>query len=201
MHNFVIEKDYSSNALKIVYKLLSVYLCLCLCSFLFFGIYNFYIKKYVFPLKYKEFVYEYADYYGFERAFIFAVIKTESGFDEKAISKAGAIGLMQITEKTGEYIAKRLRINSYDLKDTRTNVQFGCYYIKYLYEKFNNMQTAMIAYNAGEGNVFSWLEDKNYSKDGKTLYRIPFVESREYIAKINKNFEKYKKLYKNILDK
>ena len=144
---------------------------------------------------------EYADYYGLDRALIFAVVKTESGFDENAKSKAGALGLMQITEKTADYIAQKLCVPNYNIMDVETNINFGCYYIKYLITRFNHLDTALIAYNAGEGNVSTWLTDKRYSDDGKSLKSTPYQESNEYIIKIHKNFEKYKKLYKKILDK
>ena len=58
-----------------------------------------------------------------------------------------------------------------------------------------------MAYNAGEGNVTEWLANKEYSKDGRNLTKIPFRESREYLEKIEKSLSNYKKLYKNILDK
>ncbi len=167
----------------------------------FFGLFYTYNKKYVYPLKYKELVFEYADYYGLERALVFAMIKTESSFDPNAVSRAGAVGLMQITNKTGKYIAQKLGVEKYDLKNDNDNINFGCYYIKYLYIRFKNMDTALVAYNAGEGNVTLWLMDNKLSKDGKTLNNIPFEESREYLNKIHKNFEKYKKLYNKILDK
>ena len=64
-----------------------------------------------------------------------------------------------------------------------------------------DMETALVAYNAGEGNVSKWLNDKNFSDDGKRLKNIPFKESREYITKIKENAKKYNKLYKKILDK
>ena len=108
---------------------------------------------------------------------------------------------MQITDKTAEYIAKKLGIEYYDVFNVDTNVNFGCFYLKYLYNRFNNMKTALVAYNAGEGNVALWLMDKSLSDDGKTLKEIPFLESREYLNKIEQNFAKYKKLYINILDK
>ena len=160
-----------------------------------------YNKKYVYPLKYKELVFEYADYYGLERALIFAVIKTESSFNPNAESKKGAVGLMQITKRTGEYIAQKLGVENYNLKNNDDNINFGCYYIKYLFARFKDMDTAIIAYNAGEGNVSLWLQNKDLSNDGKKLNSVPFKESRDYIEKIHKNFEKYKKLYNKILDK
>lgn len=186
---------------KIILKILTVILCTFWGFFTLLGISNCVAKAYLYPLKHKQTVFEIADVYGLDRTLIFAVIKVESGFDEKAESRAGAIGLMQITPVTAKYIANLQGIENYDLKDERTNVNFGCFYIKYLMQKFKNPDTAMVAYNAGEGNVSLWLMNPDYSSDGITLKFIPFRESREYIKKIKETFAKYKKLYGNILDK
>ena len=165
-----------------------------------FSAYRIFMTR-LYPLKYKEQICYYADYYNLDRALIFSVIKTESNFDKNAVSNAGAVGLMQITEKTGEYIGAKLGVGSYQLINENDNINFGCYYINYLLAKFNNVQTALVAYNAGEGNVIKWLKDKSLSDDGISLKTIPYIETREYIKKINKNFSKYKELYKNFLDK
>ena len=195
------EKQTKSKLKKFSLRILTIYLALCWFIVALLGLIYMYNKKYVYPLGYKDLVFEYADYYGLDRALIFAVIKTESSFNNNAISKAGAIGLMQITKRTGEYIAQKLGVENYDLKDNNDNINFGCYYIKYLHVRFKDMDTALVAYNAGEGNVSIWLMDENLSSDGKSLKNIPFKESRDYLNKIHKNFEKYKKLYKKILDK
>ena len=187
--------------LKSLYKTLTVFLSICWCIMALIGFNAWFTRKKVFPLSHKEIVFEYADFYGLDRALVFAVIKTESSFDLNAISKAGAVGLMQITPTTAKYIAQKLGAKQYDLTDPRTNVNFGCYYINYLILRFNDTDTALIAYNAGEGNVALWLENPDYSTDGKRLTTIPFIETREYIKKIHENFSKYKKLYRNILDK
>ena len=194
-------KNLKNKIAKISFRLITIFLVICWVGLALCCLTMMYSKKYVYPLKYKELVFEYADYYGLERALVFAVIKTESSFNPKAESRAGAIGLMQITKRTGEYIANKLGVEKYDLLDNSDNINFGCYYIKYLYVRFKDMNTAMVAYNAGEGNVSLWLMDENLSTDGKTLKSIPFGESREYLNKIQKNFKKYKKLYKKILDK
>ncbi len=186
---------------KILYKCLVGYLYFC---WMFFAVFSFarcYEIKYVYPLKYKETIIKYADYYGLDRAVVFAVVKTESGFDKNAKSKADAMGLMQITKNTAEYIANRLCVETYNVYDVETNINFGCFYLRYLYNKFDDLDTALIAYNAGEGKVTSWLTNEKYSLDGKRLLTTPYRETNEYIIKIHKNFEKYSKLYKKILDK
>ncbi|HHW89512.1 MAG TPA: lytic transglycosylase domain-containing protein, partial [Clostridiales bacterium] len=65
-------------------------------------------------------------------------------------------------------------------------------YLSRMLNKFPNPETALAAYNAGEGNVSSWLKKPQYSKDGKTLDNIPFQETSDYIKKINKNYKIYK---------
>ncbi len=159
------------------------------------------VMKTIYPLKFRTEIIENANLYGIEPSLICAFVKVESDFNPNAVSGKKAVGLMQITESTGEYIAKLNGVRDYQLTDARTNIKFGCFYLNYLLMKFNNVDTAICAYNAGEGNVAFWLKDKEYSEDGITLKTIPFYETREYLIKIKKTFEKYKKLYGNILDK
>lgn len=158
-------------------------------------------KIFIYPIKYKEQVLTVSKEYNLDPALIFAVIKTESGFNEKAVSVKGAVGLMQITPKTAEYIAKKREIAKYDLYDPKTNIEFGTYYIRYLLDRFTGQKEAMAAYNAGEGTVKSWLKDERYSQDGKTLKDVPYKETERYIQKIGKSLERYKKLYQKLLDK
>ena len=159
------------------------------------------IDKWLYPLKYKELIIEQADLYGLDRALVFATIKVESSFDKNAKSAKSAIGLMQITESTGKFIASMQGLENYDLLDEKTNVKFGCYYLRYLFNKFHVIVTVVCAYNAGEGNVSKWLKSSENSDDQITLKSIPFKETEEYLKKIVKTFEKYKKLYGNLLDK
>jgi len=105
-------KFSKTKIIKIAFRLLTLYLVLCWVALASFGLYYMYNKRYVYPLKYKEIVCEYADYYGLNRALIFAVIKTESSFNPNAQSKKGAIGLMQITKKTGDKKLSKIPIFS-----------------------------------------------------------------------------------------
>ena len=181
--------------------------CFAVVAMLFWGMvaitfgFTYVQKNYIYPLKYKDIVFECADTYALDRALVYAVIKTESSFNKNSVSKAGAVGLMQLTMGTADYIASLQKIEEYDLKDEYTNVWFGCFYLRYLLDKFDDVNTSMCAYNAGEGNVALWLNNKEYSRDGVTLMVIPFNETRQYLEKINKSYKNYRKLYGNILDK
>ena len=147
------------------------------------------------PLEYREVVEKYSAEYSLNKNFVYAVIKVESSFNPNAKSSAGAKGLMQLTDSTAEYTAKLLGLETFDLFDGETNINLGCYYLKYLSERFENLQTVICAYNAGEGRVREWLKNTEYSKDGKTLIVVPYPETNEYREKILKTFSKYEKLY------
>lgn len=193
--------ELSNKKIKIIYRILTVILALFWAFFASGTLLRWCLKNYVYPLKFKEEVFIHADSYDINRAIVFSIIKIESDFNENAESNAGAIGLMQITPTTGKYIAELIGIANFDLKDVNTNISFGCFYLKYLLNKFKNLETAVCSYNAGEGNVMLWLTNSEYSDDGITLKSIPFSETREYIKNFKKTFEKYDKLYGYIVDK
>lgn len=156
------------------------------------------IEKCLYPLEYEEYIYKYCDLYDIPYDLLAAVIKAESDFEHDAVSRVGAVGLMQVLPATAEEMAKRMGLE-YDvdtLTDPETNISYGSYYLAYLYKNLgNNWKTACAAYNAGIGRVKSWLDSKEYSEDGKTLKSIPFEETKNYVKEIEKNREKYTKLY------
>jgi soluble lytic murein transglycosylase len=163
-----------------------------LLSFVLFGlvVYQlFFVKDY--PLRYKEEILKYADAYSVPADLVCAVINTESGYDPNAMSYVGAVGLMQLLPSTAGEVARKLKIDDYDLYDPETNINFGTYYLAYLYGQFNDWETALAAYNAGIGNVKLWLKDQNYSADGKTLIKIPFRETSNFVKRVKTAREVY----------
>ncbi len=156
-----------------------------------FGVNCFY--GYLFPTKFKEEVASASTSFGVDRAVIYSVINVESGFQKDAVSRKGAIGLMQLMPDTANEIAQKLDIKSFDLKNPQDNITLGTFYFSTLKKRFKDEKTALCAYNAGPSNVSLWLLNKKYSDDGKTLKNIPFKETREYIEKINKNLKYYSK--------
>jgi soluble lytic murein transglycosylase len=130
---------------------------------------------------------------------IYAVIHTESGFREDVESHAGAIGLMQLMPDTFTWLQEKLDgeviYTADDLKTPAVNIRYGSYYLAYLTELFGDSSAAIAAYNAGAANVDKWLADPAYSSDGKTLSDIPYKETREYVDKVMRAWEIYKKIY------
>ena len=176
---------------RILFVILAVYWAIF--AALFF--YRSFLRAFVYPQEYKEIVLKYSNEYSLDKNLVYAVIKVESSFEVDAQSSKGAKGLMQITDATADYIAKKLGEDTFDLFSEDDNIRFGCYYLRYLADRFENVKTVICAYNAGEGRVREWLNNLEYSNDKKTLTVIPYEETREYTEKILKTFSKYEKLY------
>lgn len=157
------------------------------------------VKEKVFPYKYENYVNTYSDMYNLDPLFVLSVMKTESNFNESAQSHKNAVGLMQITEDTGEWIADSMGVSGFskdNLYDEETNIKFGCWYLRYLLDMYNgNSDLAVAAYNAGPNNVSKWLGDEQYSKNGETLHYIPFGETKKYVDKVNVYYDVYKYFY------
>lgn len=134
---------------------------------------------------------------GLDENLVYAVMKAESGFQEDARSGAGAVGLMQILPSTAEFVCEMngMEFEPGRLIDGEYNVKIGCLYLSYLMERFSAVETALCAYNAGEGTVAGWLADFKYSEDGVTLKEIPYGETRAYVKKIMKFHKIYEFLY------
>ena len=156
------------------------------------------VEKATYPMRYREYVEQYAEQNGLEPTLVFAVIKTESSFRADAVSSVGAIGLMQIMPSTAEKLAKRLSEETPSeeaLCDPETNIRYGCAMLAWMRSEFGSMDTVLAAYNAGWGNVRRWLADKSYSSDGVTLDVIPFKETENFVSRVNLAAEKYRELY------
>ena len=147
---------------------------------------------YSFKTKYNDVAKVYASEFGVDVSLVMAVIKAESKFDKNALSSANAVGLMQVKLQTANYMLQKLgesEISQQQLFDPQTNIKLGTKYLQYLLAKFQNVEVSICAYNAGETIVSNWLKDSNLSNDGKTLFKIPFAETSNYLKKVlfNKN--------------
>lgn len=158
-----------------------------------------YLSKKAFPYDYREYIEKYSAQYNLDHYLVASLIRAESNFDAKACSNKNAIGLMQITEDTGKWAAQEMGIKNFNkdmLKEPEFNIRMGCWYLDNLKKEFNgDMNLVLAAYNGGRGNVQKWLKNEKHSKDGKTLFYIPFKETDKYIKKIKVNYNVYKLLY------
>lgn len=107
-------------------------------------------------------------------ALIEAVITAESAFNPLAISRTGAVGLMQLMPATAA------RFGVTDRTDPAQNILGGAKYLNFLLNKFGDQKLAIAAYNAGEGNV---------KKHGNKI--PPFKETQKYVPKVLAYYSKY----------
>jgi len=102
-----------------------------------------------------------------------AVIVVESGFNSRAVSKRGAVGLMQLMPATAN------RFGARNLYDPRQNIRAGAQYLKFLMDRFGqNVRLALAAYNAGEDAV-----DRNGGQIP------PFSETLAYVPRVLKVYQ------------
>lgn len=152
----------------------------------------------MYPKKYSELVEKYAQEYELNPLLVYSIIKAESNFNDKAKSNSNALGLMQIMLDTAEEIGQKIgieEITEETLTDPETNINIGTNYFKTLLEKYNNEKLALIAYNAGMGNLDKWLEQGIIDKEGNNLENIPFPETKNYVKKILQNYKIYQDIY------
>ena len=165
---------------------------------LFIMIFVFFVIKILFPLDYLDLIKKYSHKYNLKPELICAIIHTESKFKISAVSNKQAKGLMQIRKSTADWGAQQIKIIDYDYKkifEPEINIQIGCWYINNLIKQFNNIDCAICAYNAGSGNVSSWLKNKKYSIDGHNLQKIPFGETKRYLKRVKQRQIIYKLLF------
>ncbi len=157
------------------------------------------IEKIFYQREFTEYVTKYSNEFDVPEALIYAVIRTESSFDPEAKSSVGAIGLMQLMPDTLDWLSRLLDEDAPtgEINDPETNIKYGTYYLRHLYNRFGSWETAIAAYNAGHGRVTAWLKNKEYSDDGINLKSIPFEETKNYVNKVTGNYNTYKKLYYN----
>ncbi|MBQ7011622.1 MAG: lytic transglycosylase domain-containing protein [Clostridia bacterium] len=154
-----------------------------------------------YPCDFEEYVSKYSTQFGVPKEIIYSVIKTESDFKSNALSHAGAVGLMQITKDTYDWIAMKLgEKGEFALMyDPETNIRYGTYLISYLKLEYENWDTVFAAYNAGFGNVNKWLADPECSDGNGVLKHIPFDETRAYVEKVNETRGIYSRLYPELI--
>ncbi len=151
----------------------------------------------LYPRSYEDLVERESKEFSLDSGLVYAVIRTESGFDEDALSHAGAVGLMQLTPATFEWISSLYppENGGGDPADPEDNIHCGCALLRLLLDHYGSLEVALCAYNAGMGNVSGWLQEKQYSNDGETLHSIPYPETAHYVEKVKKALDWYEKLY------
>jgi soluble lytic murein transglycosylase len=136
-----------------------------------------------------------------EKPLVYAIARQESTFNQRTISSARAMGLMQVTPAAGRYVAKKFNVAFNEkklLSDAVYNVQLGAAELGDLLADFRGSYVlAFVGYNAGRGRIRDWIERYGDPRDPKIdpvdwVERIPFSETRNYVQRVMENMQVYR---------
>jgi soluble lytic murein transglycosylase len=131
---------------------------------------------------------------------IAGLIRQETIFNPQAVSRANAIGLMQLLPSTGRSVAKRYSlgggaISSADLFNPLLNLQLGTAYVAEQIRSFGRFEYVAAAYNGGPSRVARWLRELPAGEIEDWVDSIPLSETRLYVQGVYRNARQYKRLY------
>jgi soluble lytic murein transglycosylase len=153
----------------------------------------------LFPKPYWSDLKRHATANGLDPYLVASLIRQESEFNPAAVSRANAVGLMQLLPRTGKLVAREVKLKRYSpsqLYTPEVNLQLGTRYFKGMVDKFGgSFEYALAAYNAGSDRVEEWLGQGKYRDPQEFVESIPFTETREYVQAILRNASVYKQLY------
>ena len=136
-----------------------------------------------------------------EPALTHAIIRQESGFDESARSRAGALGLMQLMPRTARQVSKGLKLRYSRARLTTEptyNIRLGSRYLQTQLNDFNGSYVlALAAYNAGPHRVRRWIKERGDPRQPGVdvidwIERIPFSETRNYVQRVLEGLHVYR---------
>ncbi|MGQ0809917.1 MAG: transglycosylase SLT domain-containing protein [Nitrospiraceae bacterium] len=135
---------------------------------------------------------------GVDPYLVAAIIREESQYDGRAVSRVGAIGLMQVMPATANAVAQRWGFPAVvreDLFDQDTNIRIGVRYLRQLLEQFSgNMMYAVAAYNAGPVVVNTWISANSDRDVEEFVELIPYQETRLYVKRVLRSYREYLRL-------
>ena len=152
------------------------------------------------PEEFRDPVVQMAGAYGLDPLLVAAIAKAESNYQTDAISRAGAVGLMQLMPETADWTAGLYGdVFCPDaLFDPLVNLQLGCRYFSLLSKRYEgNLTLALAAYNAGLGNVDRWLAQGRWDGQLRNARDIPFQETRDYVIKVHLLHRVYQVVYRD----
>jgi len=136
---------------------------------------------------------------GLDPYLVASLIRQESEFNPAAVSRANAVGLMQLLPRTGKAVARQEKLRRYSPSQLYTapmNLELGTRYFRGMVDKFGgSFEYALAAYNAGSDRVEEWLGQGTYRDPQEFVESIPFTETREYVQAILRNASVYRQVY------
>lgn len=154
----------------------------------------------IYPIEYKEEIRTHASAYEVDPFLVAAIIRVETNFQPSMESKKGALGVMQLMPNTAQWIMEQAHLDNMSLETVKheidPNIQIGTWYLRQLNRQFGGNNVAVIAaYNAGPGNVKSWLSSGKWDGTLEDVKDIPFGETRHYVQRVLYYYKQYTELY------
>ncbi|MGO3017647.1 MAG: lytic transglycosylase domain-containing protein [Anaerococcus sp.] len=148
-------------------------------------------------ISYQDEINTYGEKYNVDPLLVASIVKVESDFDINAHSNQNAKGLMQLLDDSARHSAELVDEEYFPekLKEVDYNLNLGVAYYDYLYRYYNNKELALAAYNGGIGNVDEWINKGIIDKNDPDVNNIPIEETRQYVTKVNANYEVMKTFY------
>ena len=152
----------------------------------------------LYPLGWGEDIGEAARRAGLDPFLVAAVVREESSFYPRALSRAGARGLMQLMPATARPMAevRGLPFNAGDLlDDPGANLEMGAAFLSGLVKEFGDVRLALAAYNAGPGRLRQWWKARRTSDVEAFVEQIPYDETRQYVKRVMLSWREYTRIY------
>jgi soluble lytic murein transglycosylase len=136
-----------------------------------------------------------------DKAVIYAIARQESAFHTGAVSRAGALGLLQLLPGTAKQMARKAGVSYSKAKltsDAAYNATLGAQFLDHLFEQYNGSYVmTFAAYNAGPSRVAQWTQRFGDPRDPNVdvvnwIEMIPFTETRNYVQRIMENMQVYR---------
>jgi soluble lytic murein transglycosylase len=153
-----------------------------------------------YPRAFRSYVEKYAFQFSLPTEIVWSIMRAESHFKPDVLSPVGAKGLMQVMPETGRQVSRLLGdeelFQPMSLLNPETNIRLGSRYLLRLSTKLkNSLPLVAAAYNAGPHRVENWLSQFGYLEMDEFIEHIPFLETRNYVKKVTRNFGVYRGLY------
>ncbi len=135
---------------------------------------------------------------GVDPFLVAAIIREESQYDWRAVSRVGAIGLMQVMPATANAVAQQHHLPSLsreDLFDQEINIRIGTRYVEQLFTQFaGNVVQTIAAYNAGPIVVGTWAATYRGLSEDEFVELIQYQETRQYVKRVLRSYKEYLRL-------
>jgi soluble lytic murein transglycosylase len=158
------------------------------------------LQRLIYPLPYADLIAAQAKQRGVDPLLFAGLIRQESTFNPRARSSANALGLSQVLPSTGQGIANalgRASFSSDELYRPSVAIEFGVFYLgRQLGHYGNRVYPSLAAYNAGGGNVNTWMAEFGGEDPDIFMELIPFAETSYYVRIVYENYQHYRRLYR-----